>query len=111
MATKEIIRYRNPPKPKKSHRRAGFRLPLAVVAGFTPLAMNIYSVSGQGLQRMGWMATQALTGYDTDVKRWWAPNLNKGLTPIMLGLIVHKIAGRLGINRALGSMGVPLVRI
>lgn len=98
---------------KKGKRRGngGIKLPLAVVAGFAPLAMNVYSVSGQGVQRMMWMGTQALTGYDTDAHKWWAPNLNKGATPILIGMFIHKLASRLGINRALGSMGIPVVRI
>lgn len=97
---------------RKSHRRAGgLKLPVAVIAGFTPLAVNVASVSGQGFGRMGWMATQAMTGYDTDTQKFWMPNMWKGLFPIMLGIGIHKVASALGVNRALGSAGVPLLRV
>lgn len=99
-------------KNKKFHKRGnGIRVPLAVVAGFAPLATNVYNVSGGGIPRMLWMGTQAITGYDTDTGKWWGPNLMKGTVPIMLGIMVHKIAGRLGVNRAIGSAGIPFIRI
>lgn len=99
-------------KTKKFHRRGNqFKLPLAVIAGFGPLASNLYAVSPGGPQRMLWMGTQAITGYDTDTGVWWAPNLMKGTIPILLGVAVHKIAGRLGINRAIGAAGIPFIRI
>lgn len=99
-------------KSKKFHRRnGGVKIPVAVLAGFAPLALNVYNVSGGGIGRMLWMATQAMTGYDTDTKKWWAPNLMKGLVPILMGITVHKIAGRLGINRALGQAGIPMLRV
>lgn len=96
---------------KKFRRGNSFKIPLAVVAGFGPLASNLYAVSSGGPQRMLWMGTQAITGYDTDTGVWWAPNMMKGTIPILLGIAVHKIAGRLGINRAIGAAGIPLIRI
>lgn len=99
-------------KSKKHSRRSnGFKLPVAVVAGFTPLAVNVASVSGEGFGRMGWMATQAMTGYDTDTQKFWMPNMWKGLFPIILGVAVHKVASGLGLNRALSAAGVPILRI
>lgn len=99
-------------KSRKSNKRGnGIRIPLAVVAGFAPLATNIYSVSGGGIPRMLWMGTQAITGYDTDTQKWWMPNMMKGTFPILMGIAVHKVAARLGINRALGSAGIPFIRI
>ena len=98
-------------RSKKHHSKKGFTLPLAVVAGFAPLAINTYNVSGGGPARMGWMVTQAITGYDTDTRKFWMGNLNKGLIPIAIGVIVHKIAGKLGINRAIAGAGIPFIRV
>lgn len=98
---------------RKKNRRSGngMTIPMAVVAGFMPLAVNVVSVSGGGLRRMGWMAAQALTGYDTDTQRFWYPNMWKGTFPIIIGIIVHSIASKLGVNRALGKAGIPFIRI
>lgn len=96
---------------KKFRRSSGIKIPVAVVAGFTPLAVNVASVSGEGFGRMGWMATQAMTGFDTDTQKFWMPNMWKGLFPILLGIGVHKVASALGVNRALGAAGVPILRI
>jgi len=34
-----------------------------------------------------------------------------GLMPLAVGVLVHKVAGRLGINRAIASTGIPFIRI
>jgi hypothetical protein len=81
-------------------------LPLAVVGGFMPLAVNTFNVSSGGFPRMGWMVTQAMTGYDTDTNHWWMGNLSKGLFPIMGGFLIHKVASKFGINRALAAARV-----
>lgn len=95
-------------KVKSRRRNGGMKIPVAVIGGFAPLVMNTWSTAG-GMDRKLWMVTQALTGYDTDAKKFWLPNLNKGMTWILLGALVHMVANRLGINRALSS--VPLLRI
>jgi hypothetical protein len=97
---------------KRSSKRNGFTLPLAIVAGFMPLATNVISVSSQGWEPMSWMATQAITGYDTRTKKWWSGNLMKGTVPIILGMLAHKIiGGKLGVNRSLAAAGIPFIRL
>lgn len=89
----------------------GFTLPLAVVAGFAPLAIGTMQTAG-GWDRKLWYMTQALTGYDTDTKRFWMQNLNKGLLPIAIGFLAHWILGqKMGMNRMLKNSGIPIVRI
>lgn len=90
------------------HRSRKVTIPLAVVGGFAPLVVNTWRTPG-GLDRKVWMVTQAMTGYDTDAHSWWAPNLNKGMTWILLGALIHMLANRFGINRSLSSM--PFIRI
>lgn len=85
-------------------------IPVSIVGGFAPLAINTMRTSG-GWDRKLWMLTQATTGYDTDTQKFWLPNLNKGLTWIVVGGLIHTLANRLGINRALSSAGIPLVRV
>jgi hypothetical protein len=111
MATKTIVRYRNRPKGKHS-RRHGMTLPVAVIAGFVPLASNgLRDYQQGGLDLLGTGLTWRLTGYNQMSQRFDFSGLSSGLLPILMGIGVHKLAGRLGINRALSSAGIPLLRV
>jgi hypothetical protein len=100
---------------KSKGRRKGksFTLPLAVVAGFGPLAgQMVYGYkTGRGIEGIGHYALAALTGFDSQTGSFGVGRMSKGLFPIIGGLLVHKLAGKLGINRALGQAGIPFVRI
>jgi hypothetical protein len=110
MATKTVVKYR---KAKAKHRaHAKTTIPLAVMAGFLPLGLQaLTGFKEGGIHRAGVRVTSALTGYDPDVNRWDAAYLRNGLLPIGLGFGVHWIASRVGLNRALGRAGIPLLRI
>lgn len=98
---------------RRGKRNGGKRkmtIPLSVAAGFVPLVMGTVKTPG-GWDRKLWFATQAMTGYDTDARGWWAPNLMKGMVPILAGMGVHLVMNRIGINRAIARMGIPLIRI
>jgi hypothetical protein len=98
---------------KKGHRRSsGFTLPIAVVAGFFPAVSSTVTFAGQ----VGWKGvmphlSRIMTGYNPDNNTFNAAHLMRGMGPILLGLGVHKIASKLGINRALGAARIPFVRI
>lgn len=110
-ATKTIVRYRTP-KAKRHHRRAGFTLPVAVLAGFTPLAYEVLGgYRAGGIANAGSRALIMTTGYNTQDGKWHPEMMLRGLGPIVLGMLVHKAAGRIGVNRALSRAGVPFVRI
>lgn len=124
MATKTITRYKSPPKPKaKHHRRAKMTLPLAAIAGLVPLVMaglegyygktvNADKVAARpGFQGLASQVGFTLTGYSVDTKRWYPEEMIKGMAPILIGVGVHKLANRFGLNRMLASAGVPLLRI
>jgi hypothetical protein len=99
-------------KRKGSRRHKGFTLPLAVVGGFAPLAINAmqdYKVGG--VAHVGRGLSVRLTGYRVDTGKFEPNFLMQGLFPILGGIIVHKIAGRLGVNRALAGAGIPFIRI
>lgn len=100
----------------KSRRKAGFTLPLAVVAGFAPtaaFALEGFRIGGDqgGIMEAGHRLTMRLTGYEWKGGVWSMPELMKGWLPIIGGVIAHKVAGKLGINRALARAGIPFVRI
>lgn len=111
--TKTVVRYRA--AKRKTHKRAGFQLPIAVIAGFAPLAMGEF----HGIQRI--MAgdraggTQEMviraTGYNTDNKTWNGAVFMESYGPILAGFVIHKLAGKLGVNRAIAKAGIPIIRI
>lgn len=116
MATKTITRYRAAPKAKRRRKKGGFTLPISVVApvGMLAWATGQRAVKNpeEGLNH----AMGALTGYRADaVKKGWKPfhaqRMTEGALPILVGVLVHKLAGKLGVNRALSQAGVPIIRI
>jgi len=99
----------------RKHKRAGMTIPLAVVAGFAPLAMGELGAVKRALSGdTAGAAQQAViyaTGYNTDTKAFHWPTFVGSYGPILAGMVVHKLAGRLGVNRAIAKAGVPFIRI
>lgn len=96
----------------KAHRRAGFTLPVAVVAGFVPLGLNVINgAKTGGINGAGFELVRGTTGYNWQAGRMEWPALVRGMGPILAGILVHKLAGRLGVNRALSRAGVPVLRV
>jgi len=85
---------------------------LAVLAGFAPLgiaALDGYKYNG--MSGVAKRVTMGLTGYNIEDRSWYMTEMAKVAGPILAGIVVHKMAGRLGINRALSSAGVPFIRL
>lgn len=102
-------------KIKKRYSKPGMTIPLAVVAGFAPLAMGELGAVKRALAGdTAGAAQQAViyaTGYNTDTKSFHWPTFMGSYGPILAGMVLHKLAGRMGVNRALGKAGVPFIRI
>lgn len=99
-------------KAKAHRRRAGMTLPVSVIAGFVPLgvaAMDGYKYNGWS--GVGKRVSLGLTGYNTEDRKWYPGEMVKVTAPIIAGILVHKFAGKIGINRALSQAGVPFIRI
>lgn len=110
-STKTVVRYRNR-VTKKRRRKNSTTLPLAVVAGlvaglYTPAT---YLMSGDIKNTMRF-TSRNYTGYDPMEGRFYAGDIKKGLVPLMVGGVIHKVAGKIGINRVIGKAGVPFIRI
>ena len=101
----------------KRHHSNGKTIPLALIAGFAPLASQVYTGAfggtglGWGLQGALKEFTFSTTGYFMDDGKFYWHGLKRGMLPIAIGMIVHWGAKRLGVNRALGRAGVPLLRV
>jgi hypothetical protein len=102
-------------KARAKHRRGGMTIPVAVLAGFAPLGLGLMSAAKRGLSGDMAGASQEVvirtTGYNMDNKTWNGGIFMQSYGPIVAGLLVHKLAGRLGVNRALGRAGVPFLRV
>lgn len=100
------------PKKKSRRRRGGTTIPLAIVAGFAPLASWILSGwKAGGLQGALKEGTLALTGVYTADGKFYPQYLSRGAYPILIGMAVHFLAKRFGVNRVLARAGVPLIRV
>jgi hypothetical protein len=97
---------------RKRHKRGGMTLSVATLAGFVPLGGRVLTgFQGNGLYGAADGALSGLTGYSTFDRKWHADILAQNVLPIIAGIFVHKLAGKLGINRALANAGIPFVRI
>lgn len=100
---------------KKKARRSskGMTVPLAVIGGLVPAGADVLAAwRTAGAQAGIEHVAMVTTGYDPSDGQW-KPGfaMQKLYGPLFVGFMVHKLAARLGINRALGRAGVPFVRI
>lgn len=112
MASKVKYRTRTIVK-RAAHRAKKTTIPLAVVAGFGPLIADTITVAKQnGVAQIPHALAWHLAGVNTwDNNRFDFNRLVMGWTPILAGIVVHKFANKLGVNRAIANMGIPLLRI
>ena len=96
----------------KHRRKAGFTLPVAVVAGFLPgISTSLDYFNRYGFQGLSTQLGRVYLGYDSQTSRWIPSLMWQGTGPLAIGLIVHKVASMLGVNRALASARIPFIRI
>jgi len=112
MARRKVARRRSFSFRRRSFSRGKtkFTLPLAVVAGFVPVGVGIWNrrSSAQGIADY---LQAGFTGITPGTGQFSFANLKQGLMPVTAGFLVHMVAGKLGINRAIARAGIPLIRI
>jgi hypothetical protein len=98
---------------KTKHRsKAKFTLPLSVVAGFAPgVSYAIAGYKAGGFKGATNSLAYAYGGFDVSTGKFNMAGLYHGLIPAIGGFLIHMVAGKIGINRALGRAGVPFIRI
>ena len=97
---------------KKTKKRGkSFTLPLAVLAGLGPGIGQLWKAKDYGFQQVFNVAARDYIGYDADTNKMTGAYLGYGLLPLVAGFLVHVVAGKVGINRALGRAGIPILRI
>lgn len=97
-------------KKNGKRRRRTPTVSVAVVAGLAPGASRLYDHRAN-LSTLSNEAGRIYLGYDS-----WTGNVNLqtlryGLLPAFFGMVVHKVASRMGVNRAIASAGIPVLRL
>lgn len=99
-------------KKNKIHRRKKTTIPLAVVGGLSVGLREPVQFLMQGnIEGAAWTIGRFYTGYDYKTGKFNLWDLKRGVVPLVLGVGVHKVASRLGINRAISSTGIPWIRV
>ncbi len=97
--------------PRRSFRRAKkMTIPMAVVGGFVPTALGVWSRRSDATE-IGNFLQRGWTGIEPGTGKFNMANLRLGAFPVLAGFLVHMIAGKLGVNRAIARAGIPLIRI
>lgn len=99
---------------KKRSRRKSFTIPIAMTLPLiwpAQKAYHIYTETGS-IESAIRNYFAYYTGWTGNPARSWEPAyLKYGLAPLVAGVVLHKVAGKVGINRMLATAGVPFVRI
>lgn len=90
-------------------RRNRFTLPMAIVAGFTPTGVGVWNRRNSGTEISNYLLA-GYTGMNPDGTFNFA-NFRVGLLPVLVGTVAHKIAGMLGLNKAIARSGIPVLRV
>lgn len=106
-----MARTRNRSRRTQSKRK--LTIPLAIVAGFIPMTMDIYNNRSMGYLQSAAHTTAGLIGWDTISNRWVGMLQAKaaGMPGLVVGFGAHYLASKLGINRMIARAGIPLIRI
>ena len=99
---------------RTTHHKKKFTIPVAIVAGFLPMVMDINNTKdSMGIGgAIVHSAAGALIGYDTVGKRFNMNNWKAAGGPaIWIGFAAHFAAQKFGVNRMLARAKIPFIRI
>jgi hypothetical protein len=94
-----------------SRRAKKMTFPVAVIAGLIPGVAGTMEAAKGGWKAGGTYACSAYTGYNPILGTFSIGNMSQGLKPLAIGVVIHKVAGWLGINKAIAGAGIPFIRI
>ena len=100
----------------KKRRPRKKKIPLAPVFGLVaglaePVGNIIADPSAESIKGSLNHLGVIYTGYNAIEGRWQLGMLAKGLGPLVGGILVHKIAGALGVNRVFSNLPSPLNKL
>jgi hypothetical protein len=88
-------------------------IPVAVAAGFLPGIKDAYDLfQSGGIRNVARYLPKRYIPYDHMTGKFTFDKVMVGTGSIILGILVHKfVGGKLGVNKALASAGVPFIRL
>ena len=99
---------------KKTRRSRSITIPLAPVVGLIPMVSGaaeslIYGDTKTAIKRLSWDTL----GYSLTTHKWDARKCGANITPLIIGLLLHKFVGGspLNLNRTLARAKIPFIRI
>lgn len=99
-------------KKKRSRKKQQRTVSVAVGVPFLRALHSHYQDYKEGgFQLAVDRGTARWTGYDPRTGNFNTTLLKTAAVPVVVGSLVHKAAGGLGINRMLSAAGIPFVRI
>lgn len=94
-------------KHKKSRsKKASFPVAILAPAIFTGYTLGKEAMSGEAGMKN---AREAVTGMDDNGFR--GDLLLSTYGPMVVGLVIHKVASKAGLNKALAAAGIPYLRV
>ena len=100
-------------KRKKGRRsKPGMTIPIAVTAGILAGMKRPISFALKGRWEDAVNVTSRYyTGWDPDKRQWEYTDMKVGVVPLVVGVLVHKLASKLGVNKMIARAGIPIIRI
>jgi hypothetical protein len=107
--TRTITRYRAAPR-RRSYSRSrsgGMKVPLAAIVGLLPAVQFASEPAFDTSVRLNRILA-SFVGYSPSEHKWTTYYLPRGLYPFLAGLLIHGIADRFGVNRAISRWNLPV---
>jgi uncharacterized membrane protein YebE (DUF533 family) len=107
-------------RKKKVQHAKKMTISLAVIAGLAPTPIMAYkgytnartrkNIAG-AIQETAGNTVMRWIGYNPDLAEWHFDQMKYNLLPAVVGIGIHKLASKAGINRMIAAAGIPMVRV
>lgn len=118
MATKALAKVRTRTRTRYvrvGHRAKKMTLPVSLVAGFVPIGSRLFTsaklLAKGDYDGAGRYASLYIAGWDVNDRKFRPSAIVNQWAPLLAGVVMHKAANRLGINRAIAAAGIPVIRL
>jgi len=99
-------------KKGQVHRARSWTIPILPIVGIAAAPVTGYAI-GYALQGDWVSAVKQLGGFAgirADNGQFNFGVLMQNMGPVVIGMVMHKLASKLGVNRMLASAGLPVIR-